>query len=86
LTYNNQKLDLYNHLRNEVQQKISNPDIKLDAFIVSVTSHKEAQDAHRQRLPIKEYEERHLLFQEIRPGEPNCGYVDNLFQVALRDD
>ena len=81
-----EKLNLHNHLRNEVQPKINNQDVKLDAFIVSATSHKETQDAHRRRLPIKEYEEKHLLFQELRPGEPNPSYVDSIFQMALRDD
>jgi hypothetical protein len=82
----NQKLDLYNYLRNEVQSKISDPNVKLDAFIVSVTSQKEAQEAHRQRIPIKEYEDKHLLFQDLKPGEPNFGYVERLFQIALKED
>jgi len=81
----NPKLDLYNHLRTEVQPMIKNPNVKLDAFIISVTPHKEAQEVHRRRIPIGEYEEKHLLFQEIRRGEPNRGYVDRLFQIALRD-
>lgn len=82
----NQKLELFNHLRKEVQPMITNPNVKLDAFIISVTSHKEAQERHRRRLPINEYEEKHLLFQDIRPREPNRNYMDRLFQIALKDD
>jgi len=80
------KFNLHNHLKNIVQPRLKNPNIKLDAFIVSVTSHADAQHYLKRRLPIKEYEEKHLLFQETKRGVTNPTYMETLFKMALTHD
>ena len=80
-----QKLNLHTHIKNEVLPALDNPAVNMDAFIVSRTPYLEAKKRHG-NLSIGEYEEKHLLFQEMRDGIPNQGYVDRLFQIALRDD
>ena len=73
------KFNLHNHLKNEV--KLDNSNVKLDAFIVSVTSHEYAQHYLKRRINIKEYEEKHLLFQEIKEGVTNPTYMETLFRM-----
>ena len=80
-----EKLNLYKHLAEEIQPRINNPEIKLDAFIVSVTPHNAAQNLYRRPIPLDEYEQRHLLFQELREGTPNQNYIERLFEITMLD-
>ena len=81
-----EKLNLHNHLKNMVQPQLKNPNVKLDAFIISVTPHEKAQTYLKRRINIKEYEEKHLLFQEIKEGVTNPTYMETLFKMALTYD
>jgi hypothetical protein len=78
LDLDHSKLNLYNYLQNEVQPQLKGLDVKLDAFIVSVTSHSDAEYHFGKKLPVDEYAERHLLFQDT----PN--YIDKLFNIAMK--
>jgi len=78
-----EKLNLHKHLTEEIQPTINNPAVKLDAFIVSVTPHNEAQNLFRRPLPLDEYEQRHLLFQELKEGVPNPDYIERLFSITM---
>jgi hypothetical protein len=80
-----QKLNLHTHVKNEVLPALDNPAVKMDAFIVSRTPFIEAKKIHG-NLSIEEYGERHLLFQELRPGEANTGYMGNLFNMVMGND
>ena len=46
------KLKLHEFLRNELQKEIGNPNIKLDTFVISVTSFKDFVGVHGQHLTI----------------------------------
>lgn len=85
LSLEDEKLNLHNHLGNVIQPKINEPNIKLDAFIVSVTPYNDFQEQHP-TIPIEEYEKRHLLFQEIRESVPNDTYMPKLFEMAINEN
>ncbi len=76
-----EKLNLHNYLKNEVQPRLDNSNVELDAFIVSVTDHSYAEYIFKRRINIKEYEEKHLLFQELRKGVTNPTYMETLFRM-----
>jgi hypothetical protein len=78
------KLKLHEFLRNELQKEIGNPNIKLDAFVISVTSFTDFANAHGQHLNINELEQnKHILFQSTDAGIPNKAYVERMFDILL---
>ena len=77
------KLKLHEYLRNEVQKEMGDPNVKLDAFIISNTPY----DIVAQRYPLKprtlkNYEEtKHILFPYHKKGVPNTSYIERLFKI-----
>lgn len=78
------KLKLHEYLKNEIQKQIDNPNVKLDAFIVSVTPFSILSRMHPQRRINLENlgRDEHILFQYKDKGIENPSYVDKLFEIA----
>lgn len=76
------KLKLHEFLRNELQKEIGNPNIKLDAFVISVTSFKDFVGVHGQHLTIDRLEQdKHILFQSTDAGVPNRLCIKKMFEI-----
>jgi len=83
-----QKLSLHKHLKNEIQPKLKNDKVTLDAYTISVTDWTTVKDLSGLNLSIPEFaKERHILFQykdRIKDRRTiNDSYVDTLFDIAL---
>jgi len=83
-----QKLSLHKHLKNEIQPKLKNDKVTLDAYTISVTEWTTVKDLSGLNLSIPEFaKERHILFQykdRIKDRRTiNDSYVDTLFDIAL---
>jgi len=80
------KLKLHEYLRNEVQNELKNPNVKLDAFIVSHTPYESVNKRYPQyAMTHKDYEENmHILFQYAREGRPDQAYVERMFEITCR--
>ena len=77
------KLKLHEYLRDQIQKELDNPDVKLDAFIVSVTPYRLVTKTHGQYITLENFEKnKHMLFQNIDEGIPNKSYVERLFEIA----
>ena len=77
------KLKLHEYLRDEIQKKINNPNVKLDAFIVSVTPYNLVAKTHGRHITLENFEKnRHVLLQYVEQGIPNASYVEKLFEIA----
>lgn len=77
------KLKLHEYLRNEIQKKLNNPNVKLDAFIVSVTPYNLVAKTHGRHITLENFEKnRHVLFQYVNKDIPNTSYVERLFEIA----
>jgi len=81
------KLKLHEYLRDQLQQEIGNPNIKLDAFIISVTPWKTTNEMNEQTISIDKYaQEKHLLFQKKDTGISNPNYIDSLFKISMMNN
>jgi hypothetical protein len=77
------KLKLHEYLREQIQKELGNPDVKLDAFIVSVTPYRLVTKTHGQSITLENFEKnKHVLFQFTDQGIPNTSYVERLFEIA----
>jgi len=77
------KLKLHEYLRDQIQPKLGTPNIKLDAFIVSVTPYRLVTKTHGQSIALENFEkDKHVLFQYTNAGIPNTSYVKRLFEIA----
>lgn len=82
------KLKLHRYLKNEIQKQIEDPNIKLDAFIISVTPFSALSKMNPERkinLETLEKEE-HILFQYKDEEIPNTTYMEKLFEIAMKRD
>jgi hypothetical protein len=82
-----QKLSLHKHLKNEIQPKLKNDKVTLDAYTISVTEWKSVKDLSGLSLSIPQFaKERHILFQykdRIKDKRTiNEGYIDTLFDMT----
>lgn len=76
------KLKLHKFLRNELQKEISNPNVKLDAFVISVTPFRDFANYHGQHLAMDKLEENnHILFQSTDAGIPNKSCIERMFEI-----
>jgi len=83
-----QKLSLHKHLKNEIQPKLNNNKVTLDAYTISVTDWKTVKEISRLDLQIPEFaKEHHILFQykdRIKDRRTiNEDYVNTLFDMVL---
>lgn len=71
------------YLKDQIQKELGNPNVKLDAFIVSVTPYRLATKTHGKYITLENFEKnKHVLFQNIEEGIPNTSYVERLFEIA----
>jgi len=78
------KLNLHKYLRNEVQKALNDPQVKLDAFIVSYTALNKVEQLFRHyRVGRTELEtDKHILFQFEREGIDNPTYIEKMFELS----
>jgi hypothetical protein len=78
------KLNLHNYLKKEIQPTLNDPQVKLDAFIISYTPYNITEQLFRNyRIGRSELEaNKHILFQFEREGLGNPNYVETMFQIA----
>lgn len=81
------KLKLHEYLKTEIQKQINNPDVKLDAFIVSVTPFSTLRKMHPgYPITIEELaEDKHILFQDKEEKVQKAEYVEKLFEIAMQN-
>lgn len=76
------KLQLHTYLRNEIEKQIGDPNIKLDAFVISVTPFRKFATVHGQHLTMDKLEQdQHILFQSTDEGIPNRSCIERMFQI-----
>ena len=76
------KLKLHEYLREQIEKEIGNPNIKLDAFVVSVTPFRDLARLHGQHLTIEYFEkDKHVIFQSTDAGIPNKLCVERMFEI-----
>lgn len=78
------KLNLHKHLKNEIQKTLDDPEVKLDAFIVSYTPYNIVEQMFRNyQIGRTELEEdKHILFQFEREGISNPEYIGRMFDLS----
>ena len=77
------KLKLHEYLRDQIQKELEKPNVKLDAFIVSVTPYRLVTKTHGQSIALENFEkDKHVLFQYTDAGISNTSYVERLFEIA----
>ncbi|MEM2108041.1 MAG: hypothetical protein QXL10_02005 [Candidatus Bathyarchaeia archaeon] len=76
------KLKLHEYLHNQIEREINNPNIKLDAFVISVTPFRDLARIHGPHLTMDYLEkEKHVLFQSTDAGIPNKSCIEKMFQI-----
>lgn len=80
-------LRLHEYLRGNIQKELNNQNVRLDAFIISVTPYNTVVRMHpEQSIALEEFErDNHVLFQFKDKEIPNTSYVERLFKIALHD-
>ena len=79
-----QKLQLHCYLQDEVEPKIQNSSVHLNAFIVSDTSFEQLRARHSTQYRSREdCEKDHILFQQIREGVYDPTYVPKLIDTVV---
>ncbi|MEM2130112.1 MAG: hypothetical protein QXZ70_05900 [Candidatus Bathyarchaeia archaeon] len=78
------KLNLHKHLRNNIQPNLNDPEVKLDAFIVSIQSYNRIEQMfrhyHTTRTELET--DKHILFQYEREGIHNPTYIEKMFELS----
>jgi len=76
------KLKLHEYLHEQIEKEISNQNIKLDAFVVSVTPFRDLTRLHGPHLTIEYFEkEKHVLFQSTDGSLSNKSYITKMFEM-----
>jgi len=76
------KLKLHKYLHEEVEREIGNPNIKLDAFVLSVTPFQNLARIHGPTLTIDNLEnEKHILFQSSGDAVPSKSCITRMFEI-----
>jgi hypothetical protein len=83
-----QKLSLHKHLKNDIEPKLNNDKVTLDAYTISVTDWKTVKELSKLNIPMSKFaEEHHILFQykdRIKDRRIiNEDYVNTLFDMIL---
>jgi len=78
------KLKLHEYIKEQIQGELNNPNVKLDAFIISVTPYSDiSKRLPGQHLTLETFENnKHVLFQYRDKDIPNRSYVERLFEIA----
>jgi hypothetical protein len=82
-----QKLNLYAYLKNEIEIKINDPNISLNAFIISNTPF-ETFKKRRSRIhsPQSKFEGKHILFQYKKDKIQDTEYINKMFNMILGNE
>lgn len=76
------KLKLHEYLKEEIEKEIGNPDIRLDAFVISVTAFKDLARIHGPQFSVDRFEkEKHVLFQSTSAGIHSKSYIEKMFEI-----
>ncbi len=76
------KLKLHEYLHEKIEKEIGNPNIKLDAFVVSVTPFRDLARLHGPHLTMDYFEkEKHVLFQSTEAGIPTRSCIEKTFVI-----
>lgn len=77
------KLNLHKYLKEKIQLSLEDPQIKLDAYIISVTPYNEVEQKFRHyRIGRTSLEtNNHVLFQYEREGMCNPKYIESMFNL-----
>jgi len=78
------KLNLHKHLKTNIQPNLNDPQVKLDAFIVSYTPYNKVEQMFRHyHVGRTELEtDKHILFQYEREGIHNPTYIEKMFDLS----
>lgn len=78
------KLNLHKYLKDEIQPTLNDPQVKLDAYIVSVTPYNKVEQNFRHyHLGRTELEtDKHILFQYEREGIHDPTYIEKMFDLS----
>jgi hypothetical protein len=78
------KLNLHKYLKNEIQKTLDDPQVKLDAFIVSYTPCNKVEQMFRNyhvgRIELET--DKHILFQYEKEGIHNPTYIEKMFNLT----
>jgi hypothetical protein len=78
------KLKLHEYLGEQIENEIGNPNIKLDAYVISVTPFRDLARLYGQHLTREYFEQdKHVLFQSTDAGIPNTSYIDKMFEIIF---
>ncbi|MBC7128321.1 MAG: DEAD/DEAH box helicase family protein [Thermoplasmatales archaeon] len=78
------KLNLHKHLKTNIQPNLNDPQVTLDAFIISYTPYNKVEQMFRHyHVGRTELEtNKHILFQYEREGVPNPTYIEKMFALS----
>jgi len=81
------KLKLHEYLKEQIQKELKDPNVKLDAFIISVTPYSDmSKRTPGQYLPIENFEkDKHVLFQFRDKSIRNVSYVPRMFEILANN-
>lgn len=82
MSIDDQKLKLHNFLKDELEKEIGNPNVKLDAFVISVTAFNDFANNQQHPVTMEKLEhDKHILFQLLNSNIPNKGYIERMFEI-----
>jgi hypothetical protein len=81
---NHPKLNLHKYLKNQIQKNLNDPQVKLDAFIISYTPCDKVENMFKNyHLRRKELEtDKHILFQYDKEKIHNPTYIEKMFDIS----
>jgi hypothetical protein len=81
------KLNLYAYLKNEIEIKINDPYISLNAFIISDTPFETFKKRRsRNHSPQSKFEDKHILFQYKKYKIQDTEYISKMFDMILGNE
>lgn len=74
------KLNLHRFLKEELQKELGNPNVKLDAFVISVTDFSDFNRNQKQQLSLTQLEQdNHVLFPDVIIQDKSC--IERMFDI-----
>jgi hypothetical protein len=76
------KLNLHEYLRDDIEKELGNPNVKLDAFVISVTPFRDLARLYGEHLTMAYLEQdRHVLFQSTDGSVANTSCIKRMFEI-----
>ncbi len=80
MTIDDPKLNLHRFLKEELQQELDNPNVKLDAFVISVTDFPDFNRNQKQQYTLTQLEQdNHILFPDVIIQNKSC--IERMFDI-----